>query len=206
MISIITPSLLRNELIRCCRQIEKQTVPWQHIVMVDIPEATVMAEPVYVKILEQIKHPNRMVMFCQKRHNNFGNTCRHNAWAYAIHDYIIYIDDDDYFTDDAFSIINETLVKNNFPDICTCASMKGGGLFYNRPLGSCMTVTGQYLHKKFIDCKQARWLDGEGYALDGSFIEEIKKMAKTFGYAEHLKPIVVIEVCSRGKENTDVRK
>lgn len=208
MISIITPTLLRNELIRCCRQIEKQSVKWEHILIVDIPETTVTQIKEYQDILEQVQHPNRKIYFCPIKHRNYGNSCRHSAWNYCTQDYIIYIDDDDYFTDNAFSIAQSAIIKNNFPDICVCSAKRHGRIFYNKPIGGCKTVQGQYLHKREVNGKAMQWLDTEinssYYMIDSQFIEFIKKNAATIGYADTSDPIVIVERPSCGQVNKSI--
>lgn len=208
MISIITPTLLRNELVRCCGSLERQTVPWEHIVMVDMPKDEAYGDKVYADILMKIAHPKRTILFCSERHQNYGNTCRHNAYNFCTGDYIGYLDDDDYFTDDALNIFQEVINRSN-PDVVVAnASMKGRPVFFSKPPSGGNTVQGQYLHKKILGGKPFRWPDTpvgyKSYGVDGEFVDAMSAAAKDIGYAMHNRPVVVIEASSKGKENIKV--
>src|ERR1700722_11558763 len=78
--SVITPTLQRDSLIRACRSLDEQTCDdWEHIIMVDTPQAN-------YNLWDQID-PNegfgkRKILLCDHPHADFGNTCRHNAWAF----------------------------------------------------------------------------------------------------------------------------
>jgi hypothetical protein len=210
MISIITPTLLRNELVRCCQSLEKQKLPWQHIVMVDMPADEAYNEPVYAKILSQISHPKRDILFCPVRHDNYGNTCRHNAAEHCTGEYIGYLDDDDYLTDDALEIFEETIEKTNHPDIVGCnARWRGREVFFHKPIQSARTVQGQYLHRREIGGMPIKWPDTpigfKSYGVDGEFIEYLKTKASTSGYADHNRPVCVIERPSKGRGNPFVK-
>src|SRR5678815_1672338 len=74
--TIITPSLLRPTLKRTCNSIDAQTNrSWQHVIVADCSVED------YANKRDLIPHdPRRLLMFCGTRHNDFGNTCRYNAW------------------------------------------------------------------------------------------------------------------------------
>src|ERR1700691_970430 len=92
--SIITPTLQRDSLLRCCESINSQTFAdnWQHIVMVD-------SYTIERDLIERISHPQRIVAGCATSHKNFGNTCRHRAWLFATGQWCLYLDDDNYLAD-----------------------------------------------------------------------------------------------------------
>ena len=85
--TIITPTICRPTLARACQSVENQTCSdWEHIVMVDGVEG------------EDPEHPQRKIIHCERNHNDVGNTCRRDAWAYASGDYLYYLDDDNYLS------------------------------------------------------------------------------------------------------------
>src|SRR5215469_11373507 len=88
--NIITPTVQRDSLIKCCESIDEQTFSdWRHIVMIDHNFRD-------NEMLREILHPRRYVYQCARPHNNGGNTCRHDAWAFASGEWVYYLDDDNY--------------------------------------------------------------------------------------------------------------
>src|SRR5208283_3850689 len=87
--SIITPTVQRKSLLETCRSVDEQTLSdhWQHIVIVD-------SHTLDKELLAKIKHPQRLIVQCDKPHRNSGNTCRHDAWKLATGEYCWYLDDD----------------------------------------------------------------------------------------------------------------
>jgi glycosyltransferase involved in cell wall biosynthesis len=194
-LSIITPTLLRESLIRTCESIDAQDYDyWEHIIMIDTDEDN-------PELLKKIEHPRRRIYRCHEPHKNFGNTCRHNAWLKCRGDYIGYIDDDDYFVRGAFGKIANALA-NRRPDAIVYPAHRHGERFFNVPPASCMTVTGQYFHRHYAKGRIIRWprvkIGDQGYLHDGTFIESIKKITEFTPICEdHL--LVVIEESSNGK-------
>src|SRR6516164_8646027 len=94
--SLLTPTLCRPTLKRLCDSIDAQSsTSWEHIVIVDCdptPEQRV--------ILESIQHPQRRIVRCSKSHvRDYGNTARREGYDIAQGDYILQIDDDDWYAD-----------------------------------------------------------------------------------------------------------
>jgi len=165
--SIVTPSILRSTLARLCQSLDTQTCQdFEHIVIVDIPLRELTPDQlVYVGRMNHSN--NRKFYFCDQRHMNTGNTCRHNATKIAQGDYIYYIDDDDLFADDR---VLETLRQVTadwaiFPvNVC-------GRSFYSDPPGMCRTTTGGFLLKRgLID-----WPDVKNYETDGMIVDELMR-------------------------------
>jgi len=80
--TIITPTVLRETLLRTCKSVDEQSYgEWQHVVMVDRPEELLTERQ--QGLLVQVSHPRHEVRFCLQPHKDFGNTCRRNELDYA---------------------------------------------------------------------------------------------------------------------------
>lgn len=192
--SIITPTILRDSLVETCKSIDMQDYKdWEHIVMID----TSALRP---DLTDKIRHPNRRTYRCESPHKNYGNTCRHNAYLKCRGDYIIYIDDDDVFLSGAFrKIVNE--IKEKRPNAAVFPAIRYGEKFFNLPPASCMTVTGQYIHKPIINGKKVQWprvaTGNMNYLVDGKFIESIKKLTEFTPICVN-EPLVLIKESNHG--------
>src|SRR5882757_9847970 len=94
--TIVTPTICRQSLLRLCRSIDSQTQSdWEHLVVIDMPcdSMTKDQREIMASIPSQA---NRSYFYCDRRHNNYGHTCRHQVREHAKGDYILYVDDDDY--------------------------------------------------------------------------------------------------------------
>lgn len=158
--SIITPTILRPSLKLACESVNLQTnTDWEHIVMVDcLGDAPA-----------EIFHPQRRVLYCMRQHKNWGNTCRHMAWYQAKGEYIIYLDDDNYFADTA---VLETLqvVKKDWAIFPMLKVMYGGFYFHCPPMRG-FTDAGQMIIKREI----AQYPDIADYDADGILAESLRK-------------------------------
>ena len=99
--AIVTPTICRPSLLRLCESVDGQVqTDWEHLVIVDLPrqEMTQSQQGVLRSISSSA---NRSIFFCDKRHNNYGHTCRYQAWERVKGEYILYVDDDDYLADSA---------------------------------------------------------------------------------------------------------
>ena len=71
--SLLTPTILRESLVRLCASIDAQTSnDWEHVVVVDTPLVN--------DVLSRISHPRRVVLRCDHQHGDWGHHCRHNVW------------------------------------------------------------------------------------------------------------------------------
>src|ERR1700690_3994298 len=129
--TIVTPTLCRQSLLRLCGSLDSQTQPdWEHLVVIDMPRLNMTENQ--REILASISpKENRSYFFCDRRHNNYGHTCRHLIWEKAKGDYILYIDDDDYLAHDAAVRSLDSVVGTwaVFP------VLRHGKLFFNLPRG-----------------------------------------------------------------------
>ena len=165
--TIVTPTICRPSLLRLCGSIDTQTqADWEHLVVVDMPRGSLTkSQREIIASIPSVQ--NRSFFYCDRRHNNYGHTCRHQIWEHIKGDYILYLDDDDYFADSiglkALDSVTEPWAV--FP------VLRHGKLFFNLPPGVGNTGTGMFIHKKEI----GRWPDSDSYEADGTFIEELRQ-------------------------------
>ena len=189
----MTPTVCRQSLLRLCRSIDSQTQSdWEHLVVFDIPGDRLTKDQRQVVTCIPSKQ-NRSYFYCDRKHNNYGHTCRHQIWEHAKGDYILYLDDDDYFADrDALKELDSvTEPWAVFP------VLRHGKVFFNLPPGVSKTGTGMFIHKREI----GRWPDSELYDADGSFVEELKQKYKYQVVGS--RPVVVQPKTSFGISNPE---
>lgn len=146
--TIITPTILRDTLDRTCRSIEEGThTDWQHIVIIDKP----LDKPLFPR---HLLHPRREWIMCGIRHNNRGNWCRHSAYPLIKGDYVLYLDDDDYYVNDCLAVLNYSIFGEDWGVFPT--ELHGNYLFRHVP-GLCNTASCQWYHKPVIKGVQMRW-------------------------------------------------
>jgi len=164
--SVITASILRSTLVDTCKSIERQNYQkWEHIVAVDIPVHEVT--PQQQELLDRLKHPKRTIIHCQKRHKNFGNSCRNEAFALVTGDYLLYLDDDDVYTGEVFRTLNEQIgdeVWGIFPIV------RLGELFLLVPPGLCRTCSNQFYYKPLYP-----YPDNDDYEADGQLVDKLRE-------------------------------
>ena len=140
--SIITPTILRPSLVRACKSLDEQTcTDWEHIVMVD-------SDRWNGDLLVPLMRSGRRIIQCAQPHKNFGNTCRHDAWARATGDYILYLDDDCYYADPA--VLEDMKVVTKDWAIFPMSKPWIGGLYFHCPPQCGFTDAGQMLIKRKI--------------------------------------------------------
>lgn len=186
--TIITPSLQRESLVRCCESVDAQTFTnWQHIVMVDCAELD-------SELLKQIEHPQRRIIKCPVPHGHFGNRCRHAAWEFAAGEYLLGLDDDNaMYRPDALADVAKSLEEAKFPDFALFPIHRHGSIFLLLPPGLCMTDTANVVVKRGI----GRWPDMEAREADGHWVEALKAKYKYAAFPS-VRPIVLMEKSSNG--------
>ena len=163
--SIITPTLQRESLVQCCESVVSQTFKdWEMLVQID-------DENIDQKLWSRINPTRRIwAQECGKRHNNYGNTCRHIAWERATGEWLIHLDDDNTLSHpNALRNIASALdgIEEQwaiFPII------RHGWWFFNDPPGLCRTDTANMVIRREI----ARWPDIPDYTADGILCEQLK--------------------------------
>lgn len=186
--SIVTPSIQRESLARCCSSVDSQDTEWEQIVMVD-------SQPANYELLDRISHAGRRVFHCPSPHHNYGNTCRHEAWQYATGDYILHLDDDNLLADQHVLRDIATAIEDaGFPEIAVFPIERHGQWFYSVPPRLCHTDTANLVVKREI----ARWPDIPDYTADGIWAE---RLVVDHGYTgfQYFRPIVVMPFSSEGK-------
>lgn len=170
-ISIITPTIGRESLKITCGQMDVQMdTNFEHVVAFDgsMPEDL----PHYLS--------GRKVVATGTRFNDYGHSVRKFAWDFCDSEYIGYVDDDDYFTADAIEEIIAGLELHNNPTFLFFPALRLGQRFFHYPPRSNMTVSTQYVHKKFDNEGNPIRYTGGGYCHDGEWLDE---MLKKYDYA-----------------------
>lgn len=189
-LSIITPTLLRDSLAKCCASIDSQTLTsWEHVVAIDLPEADAGR-------VAELAHPQRRFLHCGKRHRDGGNTPRRNAWKYTNGRVLFYLDDDNYLaSDDALERIWLTLEANSFPDVAFFPITRLGQRFF--PDGAprnCHVDTANLVVKREF----GQWPDTDAYGSDWVLIESL--IAKhPYAMFPNEAPIAVVPVINGGR-------
>lgn len=164
--TIITPTILRPTLKRTCESIDKQSNgDWQHIVIVDLPPEDYIQK---LNMLEALDSERRQFIFCDRRHNDFGHTCRRNAFTMADGDYLLYLDDDDYLADDN---VLEELEDVDAP-WAVFAVLRHGENWFHLPPRTNHTGTGMFIVRRNIGL----WPNKRDYAADGLFVDSLRML------------------------------
>lgn len=189
--TIITPTVLRETLLRTCRSVDQQSYgEWQHVVMVDRPEDLLTERQ--QELLDRVSNPRREVRFCPKPHRDFGNTCRRNGVDYARGDYILYLDDDDYYLPEALEEIHKGIVGVCPPPVWgVFPILRHGQLFFRIPPGHSSTCNNQFFHQPKAGGRDLRY-PTRGYCADGEFVE---MLLREFAYAcvNPGRPLAVVD-------------
>lgn len=193
--SIITPTIQRESLVQTCASLDSQTFTnWQHVVMVDCEKGDY---DLWERIDPQEGFGRRNILLCNVAHKNFGNTCRHNAWEYAIGTYIVFLDDDNTFChDEALSDLASAIEGAGFPDWGIVPMWRHGRQFFTDPPRSCHVDTANLFVKREI----GQWPDGPEYTMDGIFIEELQQHPEyVYKALPDVRPVINMPYSSEGK-------
>jgi glycosyltransferase involved in cell wall biosynthesis len=164
--TIITPTVLRETLLRTCKSVDDQSYgEWQHVVMVDRPME--LLTDGQQDLLKRLAHARREVRFCPQPHKDFGNTCRKNAVDYAHGDYILYMDDDDYYLPGALEEIRKGIAGiSPAPVWGVFPILRYGQIFFRIPPGPSATCNNQFFHQPRAGGRELRY-PSAGYCADG---------------------------------------
>ena len=186
--TIITPSVMRQSLLDCCKSVDEQTLvgEWQHIIYID----TLAIDD---DLLFKIAHPNRLIIQCDKPYRNGGNTPRHLAWKLATGDWVHHCDDDNALASPrTLQQIAKQLDKLEDEQWTLWPIFRHGHMFFFDPPEPCYFDTGNAVCRREI----ARWPDIQDYASDAVWLQGLKKYPyKAFPDA---LPIMVMETTSFG--------
>lgn len=180
--SIITPTILRSTSRRTIDSVDAQTfTDYEHLVIVDGPWGEVPGS--------WRKNPRRSIIRCAERHNDCGATCRNHAVHAARGEFVLYIDDDDYYVPDALEELAGR-VKMHFG---VFPILNGGVLWLQLPPGRNKTATCQLWHRRAVDGRVvAMPANQKHYSDDSAWAGEL---AKRFAYqVVNLKrPLAIVE-------------
>jgi len=187
--SIITPTVMRQSLLDCCKSVDEQTLvgEWQHIVYID----TLAIDD---DLLFKIAHPNRLIIQCDKPYRNGGNTPRHLAWELATGEFCWHIDDDNTVASPhTLQQIANQLEKAPEADWTLWPIFRHGSLFFFDPPQPCYFDTGNAVVRREF----AQWPNIDAYASDAVWLQQFKdKPYKAFSDA---LPIMIMEKTSFGE-------
>lgn len=189
--SIIIPTIFRDTLQRTLDSIEIQSHPDYEVIViydgVETPELKTVAEGYET---DKVK-----VHFTGEKSGDWGHTPRKIAWDLVTGDYILYMDDDDWFINDTMAVIAKELGDKR-PEWGVFPALRMGEIFHNLPPAASMTTSIQHFHKKFdSEGNEIRWMSG-WYGKDGEWIEEMKK--KYEPYILDTEPLVRVEEIHHG--------
>jgi glycosyltransferase involved in cell wall biosynthesis len=184
------PTLVRSTLIRAVESIINQTnQDWELLLCIDVP---LVFDKEKTERLKSLPNDSRIKIHrCNQNHGDYGNHCRHQAHDRVKGDYILMLDDDDYFAD---SKVLETLEQVTkmwaiFP------IMRCGNLWFHDPPGMCRTGNGMYIYRRFLGLK---YPDNDHYCADGEFVDKLK--AFPYQSLGHERPLVIYPQRGLGKE------
>lgn len=183
--SIITPSLNREFLKKCCESVDSQTYDsWEHLIAFDgIPSNRIY----------QTHDKRKYLSFRQTR--QWGNYQRHSAWKYASGDYILHLDDDDsLFHKDALKDMAERLELANNPAWSIFPIHRHGSIFLMDPPGMCRTDTANLVIRREF----SQWPNTEAREADGMLTERLLAEHPYMSFP-NCKPIVLKEHSSDGR-------
>lgn len=200
-LSIITPTILRESLYKTCKSIDIQrNCDYEHIVIVDIPQEELTKSQVnMIKILQKQDTKNkRTFYYCNKRHHNVGNTCKHDAFKYVTGFYVMSMDDDDcYLHTNDFQLIVSGLLQARKPDWAVFPILRMGVRFFNLPPQLGMTCSNQYIYKRYIKGRAMQFPDSDIYEQDGLWLNDIHRWYPNYGVL-NIPEVASVDLVSRG--------
>jgi hypothetical protein len=192
-ISIISPTLQRESLVAWCESVNRQEGEWQHIVVVDCFELN-------LELMERIKHPQRVIVKCDAPHCDWGNTCRRNGWNHAVGEYVVYLDDDNFFSPDPLILrdIEQVITAAGCPPFCLFPIVRHGSVFFYYPPALCMTDTANLVLRRDV----GQWPDVRASTADGILAEYLLREHGCTPFPD-FRPIIHMPSSSRGKSTRE---
>lgn len=160
--TLLTPTIGRESLVRCCRSVDEQTYPhWQHIVVFDAEDAA--------ELPEELRRENRLVLASGGRNHDVGNRCRHLAYGSIEGDYVLHLDDDNYLLHPrVLEGLNRELRGEPW---AVCPILRFGEYFFHDPPGRRRTDQAQLVYRPRVRGRPARFPDVPDYDADGQFCQ-----------------------------------
>lgn len=199
--AIITPTLLRSSLVRACDSVDDMFYEsYLHIIVVDkkaIGENYKDRE----LLLKKLQRKNRIILIHSKSDadlNDYGNSARNFAYDYIYNcDYILYLDDDDYYLGNALARLNEAIGNLGYIEAFYFPCQRFGSIFFNHPPAVCKTTSNQWGIKPEINGEKMQWPKAQGYLSDGEFLEWCKTKANFLRL--NTEPLVCVDEMNSGK-------
>jgi len=192
--TFITPTLVRDTLPRLCESIDKQTNgDWEHIIVIDCPMT-----PHKEEVLAQVKSdPRRKIVTCTTQHvRDFGNAARRQAFDIAEGEYILDIDDDDYYADDRVLETLEcvTAVWAVFP-------VNAYGVRCHPPAPALgRTGSAMFMYRRDTGMK---FPDNASYSADGELVEQLKAKYP-YQQLDDCRELVIYPKGNKGREQEEI--
>lgn len=181
--SILTPTILRESLLKACESVNMQTSKdWEHLVMVDSELST--------DLLVKIQHPHRKIIRCPHPHRDYGHGCTHFAWTLARGEYCYRLDDDNELADE--NVLKD--LEQVTEDWAIFPILRYGQRFFHDPPGNMKTDSGSFMVKR----GSARWPNNSAYNADGLFVEELVKKFKYRALGD-MRPLMVMAASNEGR-------
>ena len=188
--SIITPTIQRESLVRCCDSVDSQSFRnWEHIVAIDAP---LLNLPLLSKCDNSAG--KRLWLTLGAHYSNWGNTPRHKAWNFCGGTYLLYLDCDNYLANpDALAEIASYLIAAEYPSWALFPIHRHGSIFLLDPPGLCRTDTANIVVKREI----GQWPDIPEREADGYFTEHLLAHHPYRSFPR-CQPIITMEKSSGG--------
>lgn len=190
-ITIITPTVFRDSLIKCCDSIDEQTYTnWQHVIMND---SGLNNREMRIHIKRNDELGKRWIHDCDRPHRNGGNTCRHNAWDGAMGKWIFHCDDDNFLASPTVLEEIAAALEGIEEKWALFPIHRHGSIFYFDPPKPCYFDTGNAMVRREI----AQWPNINDYCSDAVWLVDtlLKHPYKAFPNAN---PIMVMPGTSFG--------
>lgn len=195
--AVVTPTVFRDSLARAVESIDAQD--YRDLIHIIVSDGE--AVPAKYRGLEG-SHRRLVAMPFPAR--NYGHSPRLFAWFHVPPDvdYVAYLDDDDYYQNDTFHVLNRFLESAaGRPDFLFFPALRMGEVFFHDPPRLGMTVSCQYVHRRLCAAMNQPILfsDGvrdRGHGADGRWIERCAR-----DYSRVMlpgAPLVVVPEASHG--------
>lgn len=194
--TFITPTLVRDTLPRLCESIDIQSNgDWEHIIVIDC-ELT----PHKQQVLDSIKpNPKRRIVRnpVTDHFPDFGNSARRHAFDIAQGEYILDIDDDDYYAD---AEVLKTLECVNKVWACFPVLAYGNRCHPKKP-GLGLTGSAMFMYRRDTGMK---FPDNSSYSADGELVEQLKAAYPDWQQLDDCRELVIYPQGNRGMEQSEI--
>ncbi len=146
------------------------------------------------ELMGKVVHPRRSVSICDWEHHNGGNTCRFEAWENATGVYCLYLDDDNFLSDDTIlEDIASALESADKPQWGLFPILRHGQWFYYDPPYYCSTDTGNVVVRREI----GQWPNVQQRESDWALVERL--LGYPYKAFPEFRPIIVMPSSNFGK-------